>query len=406
LNILFVSDTSIASVIGGAERVLFEQSTRLAKRGHNVHLLTRRLPSHKANRESIQGVTEWRYNLYRENALSFAISTYRNGRRLFELLQTIYGFECINFHQPFSALGVIQSAFSRRVRKVYTCHSLSFEEFISRNAEPGGLLEKALWLLSIHVRKWIERKVLRHSDKIAALSQFTQKRLWDAYSIAPQRVSIIPGGVDLNRFKPAGDRMDIRRRLKVPEDKVVFFTVRNLVQRMGLENLIMSIKEVVQTAPDIYLLLGGEGPLREDLSNLVNNLGLEDFVELRGYLPEEELPEYYQIADFFVLPTRELEGFGLVTLEAMASGVPVLGTPIGGTKEILGRFDSNLLLRDNNASSIAESMIKFYHLIKQNPENWKELSRRCRDFVEYYYSWEINVDALEELFFSEGPMCT
>ncbi len=406
MNILFVSDTSIASIIGGAERVLFEQSTRLAKRGHNVHLLTRRLPSHAANRESIQGVTEWRYNLYQDNALSFVISTYRNGRRLFEFLQSNYGFECINFHQPFSALGVIQSAFSKRVRKVYTCHSLSFEEFISRNAEPGGQLDKALWLLSIYGRKWIERKILKHSDKIAALSQFTRKRLWDAYSIAPQRVSIIPGGVDLNRFKPAEDRMDVRHRLKVPEDKVVFFTVRNLVQRMGLENLILSIKEVVQASPDIYLLMGGEGPLREDLSNLVNDLGLEGFVELRGYLPEEELPEYYRMADFFVLPTRELEGFGLVTLEAMASGVPVLGTPIGGTREILGRFDSNLLLRNNNPSSIAESMIRFYHLIKQDPESWKELSRRCRDFVERYYSWEVNVDALEKVLFSEDSMFT
>jgi glycosyltransferase involved in cell wall biosynthesis len=104
------------------------------------------------------------------------------------------------------------------------------------------------------------------------------------------------------------------------------------------------------------------------------------------------------MADIFILPTKELEGFGLVTLEAMASGLPVLGTPVGGTKEILMDFDSNFLFKGTDPHSIAELILENYHLIKHNPQRWKEISHRCRSFVEHNYSWEKNIDSLEQLF--------
>jgi glycosyltransferase involved in cell wall biosynthesis len=104
------------------------------------------------------------------------------------------------------------------------------------------------------------------------------------------------------------------------------------------------------------------------------------------------------MADFFVLPTCELEGFGLVTLEAMASGLPVLGTPIGGTKEILGKFDSNFLFKDTTPECMATLILQNYNKIKERPEDWIKISNRCRRFVETYYSWEKNIDAMEALF--------
>ncbi len=86
MNILFVSDVSISEVIGGAERVLFEQSTRLAQRGHNVHIMTRKLPDHRSNQEVIQGVVEWRYDVGQRNTFLFIRSTWLNSKRIFESL--------------------------------------------------------------------------------------------------------------------------------------------------------------------------------------------------------------------------------------------------------------------------------------------------------------------------------
>ncbi|UCD79995.1 MAG: glycosyltransferase family 4 protein [Desulfobacterales bacterium] len=398
MKILLIADVSIAKVLGGAERVLFEQSTRLTRRGYDVHILTRRLERHATDHEVIQGVTEWRYEAdIQKSAGAFLMATYRKGRNLFEKLHKDHNFDLIIIYQPFSGLGVIRSPLGKKIRKIYTCFSFSFEEFISRNTCKDGLLQKYKYLINIHTRKWIENRALRSCDKIVVLSQYTRERLWDVYHIPPQNISIVPGGIDLSRFQPAKDKQIIRRRLNMPDGKVIVFSVRNLVPRMGLENLLKAFKKVVHKAPDIYLVLGGEGPLKEDLTVLSENFGLEDFISFEGFIPEKQLPEYYRMADLFILPTRELEGFGLVTLEAMASGIPVLGTPVGGTKEILGKFDSSFLFENIDSDSMAASILDNYRQIKDNPEKWQKISCNCRKFVEANYSWEKNIDSLEKI---------
>lgn len=398
MNILFASDVSISKLIGGAERVLSEQCIRFVQKGHSVHILTRKLDGHSLNNEKITGVNEWRYECNSYNQFLFFCSVLRNGKLLFEKLCRNFHFDCINFHQPFSSLAITQSSLSKKIAKFYTCHSLSFEEYISRNHSKIGLFKFPQYYLNIYMRKFIEKRILYRSDKITVLSQFTKEKLLDVYKIAPKKISIISGGVDFNRFMPIKNRIDIRKDLGISNNKCVIFTVRNLVKRMGIGNLILAFKNILSKAPDIYLVIGGEGPLKADLIKLVSTLGLEDYIQFEGFIPEDRLPMYYQMADLFVLPTKELEGFGLVTLEAMASGLPVVGTPVGGTKEILGSFEPGFLFKGTDPDSIAELILKYYHLIKHYPQRWNEISHRCRCFVERNYSWEKNVDALEELF--------
>jgi glycosyltransferase involved in cell wall biosynthesis len=398
VNILFVSDVSIGAVIGGAERVLFEQTTRLAARGHDVHILTRRLSTHQSDDEVIENVHEWRYPIDDASAVSYFISTLANGKRLFESLTKKHLFDCINFHQPFSAYEVLRSARADAIRKVYTCHSLAFEEYSSRNPMPDSPVGKIKYALHRGLRKWIEGVALRRSDAIVVLSAFTKDKLLRHYGIADEKISVIPGGIDLGRFHPADDRRAIRSQLGLPPDKILLFTVRNLVRRMGLENLIVAMRDVVAAFPDIILVIGGEGPLKRKLIHLTHSLGLEKYITLTGFIPEAVLPDYYRSADVFILPTVELEGFGLVTLEALASGTPVLGTPVGGTKEILGLFNPAYLFKDTSSESIAELIIKTGELFKNNPIHWKEVSSQCRLFAQNNYSWDKNIHVLEKLF--------
>ena len=103
------------------------------------------------------------------------------------------------------------------------------------------------------------------SDMIAVLSRFTQEKLLSKYKIPSEKIVIIPGGINLQWFYPAIDKIKIRRLLNIPPKKMILFTVRNLVPRMGLENLIYAIREVVETVQDIYLVLGGQGPLKKTL---------------------------------------------------------------------------------------------------------------------------------------------
>ncbi len=398
MNILLVSDVSIHDVTGGAERVLYEQSTRLAQKGHNVHILTRKLPEHESEQEIIHNVQEWRYSVNRSNPISFLISTQSNSQNLFEFFHNKYNFDCINLQQPFSSLGILKSHLSYKIKKIYTCHSLSFEEYQSRNKKPEGIFQKAIYMLNVQGRKFIERKVLNASDRIIVLSHFTQEKLWNAHGILPNKVVIVPGGIDIEKFHPATNRIEIRRRLCMPEERMILLTVRNMEPRMGLGNLIYAMKNIIREIPDIFLIMGGDGPLKNDLVTSVKGLKLEDHIKFTGFIPEKDLPDYYRASDIFILPTLELEGFGLITIEALASGIPVLGTPVGATREILGKLNSGYLFKDTKPESMSTLIIETCRQFKDNPALWQNVSSQCRAFVEANYSWEKNIELTEKVF--------
>jgi glycosyltransferase involved in cell wall biosynthesis len=399
LNILFASDVSIQSVIGGAERVLYEQSTRLARKGHHVHILTRRLPGHVSDQETIQGVDEWRYDVDWSSPSASLTSTLSNGKALFESLQRRYAFDCINFHQPFTAYAVLRSRLSKPIRKIYTCHSLSFEEYRTRTRKPQTVIEKASFRANIQGRKRLEKYALNASEKIVTLSEFTKDKLCNTYKIPSDKIAVVPGGVDLEWFYPVADREKIRKRLNMPDNHLILLTVRNLVPRMGLEYLIHAMKDVISRVDNISLFIGGSGVLKEDLTALTRRLNLENDIHFTGFIPEDDLPDYYRASDLFILPTIELEGFGLVTLEALASGVPVLGTPVGGTTEILTKFDPSYIFRSSTAKDMSSLISKTCLQFRENPKLWERTSKYCRRFVEQNYSWRHNVDSLESVLF-------
>ncbi len=210
------------------------------------------------------------------------------------------------------------------------------------------------------------------------------------HHISGSRINIIPGGVDIERFKPALDKREVRKKIDIPEDKFILFTVRNLVPRMGLENLIQAVAMLKDR--NVILVIGGKGPLESKLKKLTRELGLEERIYFTGFIDDEKLPIYYQAANLFVLPSLCLEGFGLVTLEALSSGLPVLGTPVGGTKEILGRFDPSLLFRNTSPESMADSISRYI----KHP-GLEELGKRCREFVVRNYSWDNAVTEFDKL---------
>ena len=111
-------------------------------------------------------------------------------------------------------------------------------------------------------------------------------------------------------------------------------------------------------------------------------------------VPRETLPLYFRVADLFVLPTTAIEGFGLVTAEALASGLPVIGTPVGATKEILALVDQDLLFEGTSPECLAKGMEHFLN----NPEYYSQLKFKCRETAETNYSWEKVTDQTEQEF--------
>jgi glycosyltransferase involved in cell wall biosynthesis len=114
---------------------------------------------------------------------------------------------------------------------------------------------------------------------------------------------------------------------------------------------------------------------------------LGDRLRFAGRVPEKDLPAYYQAADVFVLPTEALEGFGMVTAEALASGLPVIGTPVGATPEILSRLGAEWITADPSASAIAEKIRERLDWLANHSADLRTLRGKCRHIAEVYYSW-------------------
>jgi len=286
----------------------------------------------------------------------------------------------------------------RRARKwIYNGHSLAHEEFLTRNKSPTGPWARFIYKLHAMIRCRIEGWVMRRCHFVFVESQFMKERIVRNHGISVRNVHVALAGADLSRFKPALERIPLQARLGLPGDRAILFTVRNLVPRMGLENLIKALKEIEKSSHKVFLVIGGKGPLREPLVQMIRDLHLEASVVLKGFIPEEDLPAWYQCADLVIMPTLELEGFGLVTAEALACGTPVLGTPVGATPEILGPIDGRLVAKGNDAASIAEALANLIELMHAHPDEWKRLAAKGLLAVQNKYNWEVysrNLDAI------------
>jgi len=210
-----------------------------------------------------------------------------------------------------------------------------------------------------------------------------------------ERIVKIPGAADTARFRPAADPPAVRQALGLPVGRPLLLTVRNLEARMGLDLVIQAMAVLTRDLPEALLLIGGTGTLRRELESLSESLGLRGRVRFLGFIADEALPLYYQTADAFVLPTRELEGFGLATVEALACGTPVLGTPVGATPEILVPLLPSLVFRSAAHETMAEDLRRFLEAGRRDPEARARLRAACRRHAETLYGWDRTIGALE-----------
>lgn len=232
---------------------------------------------------------------------------------------------------------------------------------------------------------------LKDADKIIAISGATKDYVL-SLGAKPSKVKIIYNGVDLNKFCPTvGKREETRKKLGIPQDAVVVLTVRRLVYKNGIDTLIDSANIVVKKNPLILFLVVGKGPDMENIRMQVTQLGIASNFRLAGFVSDDDLPSYYNMADLFVLPSKSGEGLPLVALEAMACGLPVVATDVGGIREILlEKFGR--LVPSNQPELLAEAVLDFSSVdFSANKED-------LRAIVEKKFSWDVNVEKLIEIY--------
>lgn len=387
---------------GGAYKVATEFAGYLASQGHNVSYIAWSKKGAFADNPTIEnGVEIWRYPVPKAKSpsLTNAFSHVVQAARIVSLISLRNAVHYLNGHDPLQFLGAAFSVRKTGVATSFSVHSPLVMEYkaqwglLDRESEESINLKQSL---ALSVLRRIEIMTYRSAQIIQTDSKYTLGILHRDYpSMVKGKGVAAPLWVDLDRFSFCQDKSIPRKRLG-PEwqsTSPIFFTVRRLVPRMGIDNLIRAVHLLVGDGIDCRLVIGGIGPEKDALLDLIQQLGIDDRVFMVGKISEEELPLYFQAADCFVLPTKALECFGLIILEAYACGTPVIGTPVGSIPEVMGEIGSQLITDNVSEASLAEKLIGFIRHKKHNV-----IPIDLRKHAEQY-SYDVRAKDLNKLFF-------
>jgi glycosyltransferase involved in cell wall biosynthesis len=255
---------------------------------------------------------------------------------------------------------------------------------------------EAAW--KVTAKALLEQSVYRRADHFVVLSDAFRKILADDYAISPDRISIIPGGVDVEMFNTRSTRREARTHLGWPPDRPTVVSVRRLVHRVGLEPLVRAMDQVRRRMPDALLCIAGKGPLRPTLERLITDLNLTDHVRLLGFVPEADLPYVYRAGDVSIMPTQALEGFGLSAVESLAAGTPVLVTPVGGLPDIVTRLSDDLLMDGSDASVLGEHVTAALDGSLRLPSDTD-----CRSYAARHFDWPVIAHQTRSLYRNLRP---
>jgi glycosyltransferase involved in cell wall biosynthesis len=246
--------------------------------------------------------------------------------------------------------------------------------------------------LRLWTKRAVERYVYRRATLHVAHSAAFKRILVERYGVPPWDVRVIPPGVALDRFVP-GDRRAARARLGLPLSSKVIVSARRLVPRMGLDVLLEACACLEPDLLDrLVVLIAGDGPERGRLEAQATELGLEGRVRFLGPLSDEALVDAYCAATVCVVPSVALEGFGLVALEGLACGTPVVATDAGGLGATVGGLDESLIVPARDPCALSRRLGAALGASRQLPSR-----PRCRRYAEGY-SWEASARRHAEIY--------
>ena len=248
-----------------------------------------------------------------------------------------------------------------------------------------------VWWAKIFPFSFAIKRIGKNVDHLTYLGDFTRQAISKALTrkSATEMVKIAPG-IDTAHFIPQPDAMQKRKELGL-QDKKIIISVGRLVHRKGQDNLIQAMPAVLKKIPNAHLLLVGEGPYRKHLEKLVMKSSLEQNVTFAGRIMYDRLPSYLSAADLFAMPSRsrffglEVEGLGIVYLEASACGIPVVAGNSGGAPDAVLEGVTGLCVDGTNIEQITAAIVE----ICSDAERASHMGAAGRNWIVDQWRWDI-----------------
>jgi len=371
-------------------QVMFNTSKRLAKLGHQVIILDRKYTKNDPPAEKLEGVEIVRLKVmqvpcdHAPGFLRFLLAELNAA--LFALSASNYlSKNCSNIdiiHLHLTSIGLIVSILHRRLRAkmVYTCHLGEWE----LSGRKLSLFER------LHL--FLDPYLMRRVNRVIALNDSARECFISKSRINANKIVVVHNGVDTDFFKPDTDTGKSTRKKYGLEEKLAILFVGRMAHIKGVEHLVKAADMLVNDfkyGNAVFVLVGPftfdatEKPInREEMLGYIKQHRLEGNVMFTGSLPREEVRDLYSASDIFVLPSLA-EGDPLVTLEAMASGQPVIGTKVGGIPYHIRDGWNGFLIDPANDQQLAD---KIRYLIV-NPDERKRMGANSRQYAEEEFDW-------------------
>ena len=243
------------------------------------------------------------------------------------------------------------------------------------------------------------RRIGESTDTVTYLGEYTRSRIAGALTPeAAARMVQLPPGVDEKTFHPASGGDEVRARLGLT-DRPVVVCVSRLVPRKGQDTLIRAMPRILAAEPDAVLLIVGGGPYEKDLRRLAEETGVAAAVHFTGAVPWSELPAHYGAGDVFAMPCRtrrgglDVEGLGIVYLEASATGLPVVAGDSGGAPDAVLDGETGWVVRGGDPNESADRITT----LLADPELRRRMGERGRTWVEEKWRWDLLAEQLKTL---------
>lgn len=270
----------------------------------------------------------------------------------------------------------------RLVKKINILYCLSLTEKILATLPAKLLGLKVVWVEHVTVERWLSKNPLKVFYRwfsnwvtVVAVSQAVRKQFAEEIGVNSKNITVIYNGVDLSRFKVKEYRWEESARYNIG-------CIARLEKEKGIEFLIQAVKIMREFIPFVRLIIVGEGKERKKLAWLSDRLDLKEFVQWVGH--QQKIEKWYCYFDAYVLPSVKRESFGLTLIEAMASGVPVIASRIGGTPEIIEHRVTGLLAQPGQSQDLADQLMYLYN----NRSGTREMVIKAREKVEERFSLE------------------
>ena len=359
-------------VVGGISRVVYDLSRTLLKDGHDVTVVTYR-EGDAPYFEDDKGVKVYRVDNYMINPNNFIDWIMQLNFNLIskatELISKGGPFDVIHAHDWLVAYAAKTLKDSFKIPIIATIHATESGRNSGIHDEVQRYINDTEWMLTYE------------ATEVIVNSNYMKNELQRLFGLPYEKINVVPNGVNLNLYNGVERDYDFRRQYAADNEKIILYVGR-LVYEKGIQNLIAAMPKVLNGYHDSKLIIAGKGGMIDELRDEVRRLGIENKVYFTGYLKLNQVTKMYKCADVAVFPST-YEPFGVVALEGMLSGTPVVVSDVGGLNEIVQHRENGMKSYAGNPNSIADSILELLY----NPGLCAEVSRAAKAKVKAQYNW-------------------